>query len=104
VKQPWLVPRIKTILLEGIMEGSTMRKLAEALDGVGFVVKKIEEETFSSYDRPATGEKYTGEIIIKIRPAKDEEADLEKARARKLAEKALAEPAPAAANTAEVAF
>jgi hypothetical protein len=65
------------------MEGSVMRKLAEALGDAGFVIKKIEEEAYGQYDRPPSGEKYTGEIIIKIRPVKDEEADAERLRAWK---------------------
>jgi hypothetical protein len=69
------------------MEGSVMRKLAEALDDVGFVIKRIEEEAYGQYDRPSSGEKYTGEIIIRIRPVKDEEADIEKIRTRKDEEK-----------------
>jgi hypothetical protein len=68
------------------MEGSLMRKLADALGDVGFVIKKIEEESYGRFDRPDSGEKYTGEIIIKIRPMKDEEADVEKLRVREKAE------------------
>jgi hypothetical protein len=69
------------------MEGSVMRKLAEALDDVGFVIKKIEEEPYDNFNRPSSGEKYTGEIIIKIRSVKDEEADNEKLQVRKEEEK-----------------
>jgi hypothetical protein len=88
------------------MEGSTMRKLGDALSDVGFVIKKIEEETYSQYDRPSSGEKYAGEIILKIRPVKDEEADFEKARALKEKEKAKekAESAPTSASTTEEPF
>jgi hypothetical protein len=76
------------------MEGATMRKLADALSDVGFVIKRIEEESYGQYDKPSSGEKYTGEITIKIRTVKDEEADVEKIRARKEAEKAKNNPAP----------
>ena len=74
------------------MEGSVMRKLADALGDVGFVIKRIEEEAYSQYDRPLSGEKYTGEIIIKIRPTKDEDADVEKNRSRKEAERTRSKP------------
>jgi hypothetical protein len=70
------------------MEGSVMRRLAEALGDVGFVIKRIEEEAYSHYNRPSSGEKYTGEIVIKVRPVKDEEADAEKVRAWEEGEKA----------------
>jgi hypothetical protein len=69
------------------MEGSVMRKLADALSDVGFVIKRIEEESYGPYDRPSGEGKYTGEITIKIRPVKDEEDDAEKLRARKEEEK-----------------
>jgi hypothetical protein len=71
------------------MEGSVIRKLTDALGDAGFVIKKIEEESYSRFERPFSGEKYTGEIIIRIRPAKDEEADIEKIRAREEAERPL---------------
>jgi hypothetical protein len=83
------------------MDGSVMRKLADALGDVGFVIKRIEEEAYGSYERPPGGEKYTGEIIIKIRPAKDEEADVEKLRARKEKEKAGDRPT---ASESEISF
>jgi hypothetical protein len=87
------------------MEGSVMRKLAGALDDVGFVIKKIEEEPYDNYNRPPSREKYTGEIIIKIRPVKDEEADIEKIRAWKEEEKARNKPlAPAMALEEEHKF
>jgi hypothetical protein len=80
---------------EVIMEGSVMRKLAEALDDVGFVIKSIEEEKHGTYDRPNTGEIYTGQIIIKIRSRKDEEAEAEAARLRKEKERIIAAGAAA---------
>jgi hypothetical protein len=86
------------------MEGSVMQKLAEALDDVGFVIKRIEEIAYDQYDRPPSGEKYTGEIIIKIRPIKDEEADIEKIRVRKEEEKARSKaltPVTVSASEAE---
>jgi hypothetical protein len=87
------------------MEGSVMRKLAEALDDVGFVIKKIEEEAYSQYDRSSSGKKYTGEIIIKIRPVKDEEADIEKIRVQKEEEKARSKAlTPATVSEEEVKF
>jgi hypothetical protein len=87
------------------MEGSVMRKLAEALGDAGFVIKKIEEETYGYYDRPGTGERYTGEIILKIRPVTDEEADIEKIRVRKEEEKAKGKPlVPVTAPTSGVEF
>lgn len=87
------------------MEGSVMRKLAEALGDVGFVIKKIEEETYDQYDRPSSGEKYTGEIVVKIRPMKDEEADIEKFRVREEEEKANGKPlTPVTVPASEVEF
>jgi hypothetical protein len=77
------------------MEGSIMRKLADALGDVGFVIKKIEEKSYGQYDRPSSGEKYTGEIIVKIRPIKDEEAEAEKIRAQKEKERASKNRPPA---------
>jgi hypothetical protein len=65
------------------MEGSVLEKLAGALGTVGFVIKKIEEEAYGQYERTLNGERYTGEIIIKIRPVEDEEADAERLRVRK---------------------
>jgi hypothetical protein len=64
------------------MEGSLMLRLANALDDVGFVIKKMEEETYSRFERPDSDETYTGEIIIKIRPRKDEDAEAGKRRDR----------------------
>jgi hypothetical protein len=85
------------------MEGYVMRKLADALGDVGFVIKRIEEEAYGQYDRPLSGEKYTGEIIIRIRPAKDEDADVEKLRSRKEKERAKP-PVPETAFVEEIKF
>jgi hypothetical protein len=87
------------------MEGAVMQKLADALGGAGFAVKKIEEETYSRFERPDAGEKYTGEIILKIRPIKDEEADAEKPAARQEEKTAKNRPpSPEAADQKEAEF
>jgi hypothetical protein len=87
------------------MKGSVMRKLADALEDVGFVIERLEEEPYGQYDRPSSGEKYTGEIIIKIRPIKDEEADADKIRVQKEEEKAKNKPlTPVTAPEEEVKF
>jgi hypothetical protein len=86
------------------MTGNVMRKLADALGEVGFVIKDIRDEEYGQYQMPASGEKYTGLLFLKIRPAEDENADIEKARLRKEAEKAAAKPAEAVAKTEEVPF
>jgi hypothetical protein len=65
------------------MTALTMQKLATALFNEGFIVKKIEDEQRSSYDRFENGEKYTGQIIIVVRPNDEEEAEAEAARLRK---------------------
>jgi hypothetical protein len=70
------------------MEGLAIQKLANALDGVGFTIKRIEEESYSRYERPPSGEKYTGEIIIRIRPLKDEKADAARIREWEIGKKA----------------
>jgi hypothetical protein len=70
------------------MTGAVMKKLAEALDEVGYVIKDIKDEEYSGYGQPASGERYTGLMVLRIRPAEEEEADAEKLRARKEAEKA----------------
>jgi hypothetical protein len=57
------------------MEMALMQRIADAIGDNGFVIKKIEEETYGYYDRPKTGERYTGEIILKIRPIEEEEAE-----------------------------
>ena len=49
------------------MTASTMQKLATALLNEGYIVKKIEEEMTSFH------EKYTGRIIVTIRPVEEEE-------------------------------
>jgi hypothetical protein len=72
------------------MTALVMQKLATVLFNEGFVVKKIEDEQKSSFDRPENGEKYTGQIIIIVRPVDDEEAEAEAARLRKEKEKGIA--------------
>ncbi len=72
------------------MTALVMQKLATALLNEGFVVKKIEDEQLSSFDKPQNGEKYTGQIIIVARPVDDEEAETEAARLRKEKEKEFA--------------
>jgi hypothetical protein len=67
-----------------------MQKLATALFNEGYVVKKIEDEQKSSFDRSENGERYTGHIIITVRPVDDEEAEMEAARLRKEKEKGIA--------------
>ena len=63
------------------MTALVMQKLADVLAKEGFVIKKIEDEERSSTNN---GEKYTGNIIIKVRPADEEEAEAEIVRLRKL--------------------
>jgi len=70
------------------MTALVMQKLADALAKEGFIVKKIEDEEISSFNRTLDGEKYTGEIIIRVRPADDEEAEAEMVRLRKEKQKA----------------
>jgi hypothetical protein len=65
------------------MTAVVMQKLANVLANEGFVIKKIEDEEYGSFDRQENGEKYTGAIILKVRPIEDEEAEAEKARLRK---------------------
>jgi hypothetical protein len=72
------------------MTALVMQKLATALLNEGFVVKKIEDEQISSFDRHNDGEEYTGRIIIIARPVDDEEAEAETARLRKEKEKEIA--------------
>ena len=69
------------------MTALVMQRLAEALAKEGFIIKKIEDEEHSSFSRPNNGEKYTGEIILKIRPADEEEAEAEMAKLRKAKER-----------------
>jgi hypothetical protein len=71
-----------------------MNKLANSLEDAGYIIKEIKEESYGQFDRPSSGEKYTGEIILKIRSAKDEEAEAEKIEAKAKAAKA-AEKQPA---------
>jgi hypothetical protein len=68
------------------MDGSTMKKLADALGGAGFVIKKIEDDVYSSFDKQEDGVKYNGEFTVKIRPISEEEIEQEKIQARKKAE------------------
>jgi hypothetical protein len=75
---------------EVFMTALVMQKLATALLNEGFVVKKIEDEQLSSFDKPRNGEKYTGQIIIVARPVDDEEAETGAARLRKEKEKEFA--------------
>jgi hypothetical protein len=76
------------------MKGTVMWKLADAIEGVGYTIKDIKEEEYAQYSRPPSGEKYTGLLIIKIRPLKDEEADEEEIRIRNETEKASTESTP----------
>jgi hypothetical protein len=72
-----------------------MKKLANSLEDAGYIIKEIREEPYGQFDRPPSGEKYTGEIILKIRSVRDEEAEADKIAAKaKAAEKQPAlEPA-----------
>jgi hypothetical protein len=72
------------------MTALVMQKLANALFDEGFVVKKIEDEQKSSFDRFENGEKYTGHILIVVRPKDEEEAEAEAARFRKIKEREFA--------------
>jgi hypothetical protein len=72
------------------MTALVMQKLATVLFEEGFIVKKMEDEQRSSFDRPENGEEYTGRTIIVVRPADDEEAEAENARLRKEKEKGIA--------------
>jgi hypothetical protein len=72
------------------MTALAMQKLATALFNEGFIVKKIEDEQKSSFDRIENGEKYTGQIIIVVRPVDDEKAEAEAARLRKKKEREIA--------------
>ena len=74
------------------MTAMVMQSLADALAGVGFVIKKIEEIAYGSYDKPPNGEKYTGELSIRIRSIAEEEAEAELVRARKENERVLSNP------------
>ena len=67
-----------------------MQKLATVLLNEGYVVKKIEDEQISSFDRRDNGEHYTGQIIIVARPVDDEEAEAEAAQLRRKKEKEIA--------------
>jgi hypothetical protein len=76
------------------MTAVVMQKLADVLANEGFVIKKIEDEEHNSFDKQENGEKYTGAIIIKVRPIEDEKAEKEKARLRKEKEWAKAKGNP----------
>lgn len=76
------------------MTALVMQKLAMALSNEGFIVKKIEDEQMSSFDRSQNGEKYTGQIIIVVRPVDDEEAEAEASRLRKEKEREFAKSKP----------
>ena len=67
------------------MTALVMQKLSDALLNEGFVVKKIEDETAGFHE-----DKYTGRIVITVRPAEEEEADAEAARLRKEKERGVA--------------
>jgi hypothetical protein len=56
------------------MHGAMLFKLANAVENVGFTVNKVAAEEYSGFDKE-TNYKYTGEIILKIRPVEDEEAE-----------------------------
>jgi len=73
------------------MTALVMQRLTEALAKEGFVVKKIQDEEISSFSRN-TCEKYTGEIIIKVRPADEEEEEAEIVRLRKEKERGSNKP------------
>jgi hypothetical protein len=72
------------------MTALVMQKLAATLFKEGFIVKKMEDEQRSSFERSENGEKYTGQIIIVVRPVDDEEAEAEAARLRKGKEREFA--------------
>jgi hypothetical protein len=81
------------------MDGVRIQKLAEAVRDAGFVLKKFEEETYGHFDRPDSGERYTGELIIKIRPVEQEEYEQELVLARIRKERERINPsAPAEKN------
>jgi hypothetical protein len=86
------------------MTALVMQKLATALLNEGFVVKKIEDEERSSFDKSENGEKYTGQIIIVARPQDDEEAEAEAVRLRKEKERGFAKDiiTPSKSNYEEV--
>jgi hypothetical protein len=86
------------------MEGSAMQKLVAALFNEGFIVKKIEDEQKSSFDRTEIGEKYTGRIIIVVRPAEDEEAEAARLRKEKEREFAKGAAAPGKPGNEEAPF
>jgi hypothetical protein len=83
------------------MTALVMQKLATALLNEGYVVKEIKEEQISSFDKRDNGEKYTGRLIITVRPVDEEEAEMEAARIRKEKEKEIAMGDKAPGNSRE---
>jgi hypothetical protein len=83
------------------MDVVRIQKLTEAVREAGFVLKKWEEETYGHFDRPYSGERYTGELIIKIRPVELEEYEQELALARIRKEREKNSPSPPAAGEQE---
>ena len=75
------------------MTALVMQRLADVLAKEGFIVKKIEDQEISSFNRSDDGVKYTGEIIIRVRPADDEEVEAEIVKLRKEKQRAQGEPA-----------
>jgi hypothetical protein len=87
------------------MQGTEMKKVAEAMEGIGYIVKELKEEEYSQYDRPVSGEKYTGLFLLKIRTVADEQADAERKRLRIEQERMASKPAhPADVEPKEVPF
>jgi hypothetical protein len=64
---------------ESDMKGDEMKRLYDAMEAIGYSVKKVEMETYEYFDKPKTGEKYTGEFYVKLRPLSAEIAELQKA-------------------------
>jgi hypothetical protein len=83
------------------MDGVRIQKLADAVRDAGFVLKKWEEETYGHFDRPDSGERYTGELIIKLRPVEQEEYEQELVLARIKREREKNRPSPPAAGEQE---
>jgi hypothetical protein len=59
-----------------------MKKLANSIEDVGYIIKEIKEESYTQYDMPSSGKKYTGELILKIRSMEDEKAEANKIMAK----------------------
>ena len=85
------------------MTALTMERLATVLLNEGFVIKKIEDEQLSSFDK-LPGEQYTGRIIIVARPVNEEEAEAEAAKLRKEKEKERRASSPGESENKGVAF